>query len=290
MGYSFAGTVETVGPGVKNFQSGDRVVTLRTNKNAGDSRFGSFQKYALASASSTAKLPSSVTLEDGATTILNLAAITSALHVHLGLDLPSLSGEPSSTGKKILIYGGTSSCGGLAIKYATTAGYEVVTTSSPKHQAYVESLKPSYIIDHTQTPDAVVAEIAAKGPYHAIFDSIGTPPVTNLLFDYLGSLGGGSYNTIIPPLGGEKPTPSGVERKFAPYSWAFEEPQREELAHWFYEKYVPQGLEKGLIVATRPQVIEGGLEKVQYALDMMDQSQVSGHKLILYPSRKLSES
>jgi hypothetical protein len=162
----------------------------------------------------------------------------------------------------------------------------VVTTSSPKHKAYVESLSPGHIIDHTQGPDALLSEIKEQGPYDAIFDTIGIPPVTNLLFDYLESVGGGSYNTIIPPLGGERPTPANVERKFAPYNWAFEEPKHEKLARWFYEEYVPKGLESGLIVATRPQLVEGGLEKVQHALDLMDQYQVSGHKLILYPSGK----
>jgi hypothetical protein len=231
-----------------------------------------------------------VPLEEGATAILNLAAITSALHVHLGLDLPSLSGKPSPKGKKVLIYGGTSSCGGLAIKYATTAGYEVVTTSSAKHKAYVESLSPSHIIDHSQAPEILLNEIKEQGPYDAIFDTIGTPLVTNLLFDYLGTLGGGSYNTIIPPVGSEKPTPANVERKFAPYNWAFDEPKHQKLARWFYEEYVPKGLESGVIVATRPQLVEGGLEMAQHALDLMDQNQISGHKLILYPSGKPASS
>jgi NADPH:quinone reductase-like Zn-dependent oxidoreductase len=227
-----------------------------------------------------------VTLEDGAKAVLNLAAITSALHIHLGLDLPPLSGKPSPKDKKVLIYGGTSSCDGLAIKYATTAGYEVVTTSSPEHETYVESLSPSYIIDHSQAPEILLNEIKEQGPYDAIFDTIGTPPVTNVLFDYLGSLGGGSYNTIISPVGGEIPTPANVERKFAPYNWAFGEPKHQKLARWFHEEYVPKGLESGPIVATRPQLVEGGLEKVQHALDLMDQNQVSGHKLISYPSGK----
>jgi hypothetical protein len=89
-------------------------------------------------------------------------------------------------------------------------------------------------------------------------------------------MGGGAYNTIIPPVGGEKPTPANVERKFAPYSFAFDEPRNRELARWFYEDYVPKGLESRLIVATRPQLVEGGLESVQNALNAMDQNQVSG--------------
>lgn len=283
LGTSYAGIVEAVGAGVSQFKPGDRVATIRSGKTLGDPRFGAFQKFALASVDSTSKLPASVALEAGATAILNLAAITSALSVHLGLERPPLSGPPEPKGKKVLIYGGTSSCGGLATKYATTAGYDVVTTSSPQHRAFVESLGPAHIIDHTQPPDALLQQLKEHGPYDAIFDTIGIPPVTNLVYDYLASVGGGSYNTIIPPIGGEKPVPANVERKFAPYSWAFEEPQHLQFARWFYEEYVPKGLESGLIVPTRPQVVPGGLDQVQHALDLMDQYKVSGHKLILYP-------
>lgn len=235
-------------------------------------------------------MPAAVALEDGATAILNIAAVTSALHVHLGLGLPSLSGTISPNSKKVLIYGGTSSCGGLAIKFASTAGYGVVTTSSPKHKSYVQSLSPGHIIDHIQTPDALLAEIEQQGPYDAIFDTIGTPPVTNLLYDYLSSVGGGSYNTIIPLSGAEKPIPPKVERKFAPYNFIFADLKYEKLARWLYKEYVPKGLESGLILATRPQLVEGGLEEVQHALDLMDRGQVSGHKLILYPNGRLGSS
>lgn len=256
---------------------------MRIGKTLGDARFGAFQKLALASATSTSKLPPSAPLNGAATALLNLAAVASALTIHLGLDPPSLSGAASPKGKTVLIYGGSSSTGGLATKYASSAGYTVVTTASPAHRAFVESLNPAHIIDHTQPPAAMQHQLAHHGPYAAIFDAIGLPPVTNQLFDYLASVGGGAYNTVIPPLGGEKPTPPGVERRFAPYSFAFAEPANADFARWFYNEYVPRGLESGLVVPTRPQVVEGGLEQVQYALDLMDQGKVSGRKLVLYP-------
>lgn len=293
LGTSFAGIVEAVGTDVTAFQPGDRIVTLRSFKTLGDARFGAFQQYALASTSSTAKLPSSVPLEHGATTILNLAAVTSALHVHLDLDLPTidfspLSGKPlANKNKKVLIYGGTSSAGSLAIQSAAAAGYTVVTTSSPQHRAYVESLSPAaHIIDHTQFRGSLLAEIAAYGPYTAIFDTIGIPSVTNLFFEYLTSVGGGSYDTLIPLLGGENPTPANVQRRFAPYTATLGDPKHAGLGRWFYDEYLPRGLASGLIRATRPQVVEGGLQAVQTGLDLMKSGQVSGHKLVLYPNGK----
>jgi NADPH:quinone reductase-like Zn-dependent oxidoreductase len=173
--------------------------------------------------------------------------------------------------------------GGLAVNFATAAGYKVITTSSPKHRSFVESLGPEHIIDHTQTPDAIVQELKAHGPYDAIFDGIGLPAVTDIFYDYLGSIGGGKYYTTLPPVGTERPKPENVERTFAPYSFALNEPENKHVAEWLYKEFIPKGLENGLIVPTRPQLVSGGLEQVQHALDLMFQNQVSGHKLILYP-------
>ena len=267
---------------------GEAVAVIRTGPYLGDSRFGAFQRYALASVASLSTL-SSANLSAAAATILNLAAVVSALSIHLGLSRPPWSGPAPAENavKKILIYGGSSSCGGLAIKYAVSAGYSVITTSSPRNCEFVESLQPGYVIDHTQSGSEILASIRQHGPYEAIFDSIGLPPVTDILVEYIASTGGGSYNTLIPPIGGEKPIPSNVERKFAPYNWAFDEEKHREIRDWFYQKYLPEGLYSGLVVPTRQHVVKGGLEKVQEVLDLMMKGGVSGHKLVMDPCERL---
>jgi NADPH:quinone reductase-like Zn-dependent oxidoreductase len=249
-----------------------------------DSRYGAYQQYPLGVAANSSKLPDSVSFEAAAASILNLSAASAALTIFGGLDRPDLSGSlPARQGKKVLIYGGSSSTGGFAIRYARAAGYEVVTTSSPRHRAYVESLQPDTIIDHSGPAAEIEESIRANGPYHFIFDTIGLPPVTNILVSYVDSLGGGSYNTMIPPVGGEKPIPDHVQRKFQPYNFAFETPENKHLKTWLFEELIPKGLESGVIVPTRPQWVEGGLEKVQEALDLMGDDKVSGAKLVLDP-------
>ena len=266
-----------------NFEAGDKVAAIRTGKNLGDPRFGAFQKYGLATTYSTAKLLPSTPVSEAAAVILNLAAVVSALSIHLSLTRPPLSGSPEPQGKKVLIYGGSSASGQLAVKYAASAGYKVITTSSPQNRDFVASLGPTHIIDHKLPPASIVAALQAQGPYYKIFDTIGLPPVTNIMVEYLSAIGGGSYNTFIPLLGPEKPIPENVERKFAPYSWAFEEEANKHIAKWFYEEYVPQGLESGLIVPNRLEVVEGGLGKVQDVLDLMMKGGVSGKKLVMDP-------
>ncbi|KAF2637606.1 GroES-like protein [Massarina eburnea CBS 473.64] len=286
LGSSFAGTVEAVGPDVTSFEKGDNIATIRAGKNYGDPRFGAYQKYALASVTSTSKLGPSTPLHAASAAILNTSAMVSALTIYLGLDRPVLSGSPTSENKnkKMLIYGGSSSCGGLGIKYAVEAGYTVITTSSAHNRSFVESLGPAHIIDHRLPESEVVAQLTEQGPYDAIFDTIGTPPATSVLFSYLESLDKPvTYHSLIPPLPGTREAPESIKRVFAPYNFAFAEEKHRGLAKWLYEEYIPKGLVSGKIVATRQEVLEGGLGSVQGALDRMNEDKVSGVKLVVDP-------
>lgn len=278
---SFAGIIERVGPDVADFKIGDRVATVRDGLKAADPRFGAYQQYALASQTSTSKLVGGVTIESGATSILNLAAVATALSIYMGLDRPSIASKVESNGKRILIYGGSSSTGGLATSYATAAGYEVITTSSPQNKAFVQSLGLSTIIDHSQPRDELLKSIRSHGPYDAIFDTIGLPHVADLLAEYLESTGGGTYYSLLAP---EKPLPDNVQCKFAPYSLALDKPEHQEFRAWFYNELVPRGLDTGVIVPTKPQWVDGGLGQAQQALDLMMEGKVSGRKLLLDPS------
>ncbi|RSL54343.1 hypothetical protein CEP54_009941 [Fusarium duplospermum] len=283
LGLSFSGVVESVGPGVERFSKGDNVAVARPHDKSNDPRFGSFQQYALACADTTAKLPSSEFLESGAKVVLNLATVTAACSHFLRLERPGLDKPTSPRGERILVYGGSSSCGGLAIRYVTAAGYKVVTTSSPKNHEYVASLGPTVVIDHTSPPDKIIQDLQTHGPYHRILDTIGVPPVTNIITKYLSNVGGGCYNTLIPVFPGTNPIPDNVERRFESYSWIFNNPEHEEFKKWYYKTLVPQGLESGVIVPTPSQRVDGGLANTQHALDLMNRGEVSGHKLVLDP-------
>ncbi|KAL9123776.1 MAG: hypothetical protein Q9217_006828 [Psora testacea] len=282
LGSSFAGVVEKVGPDVSEFQPGDRVACNRASYAHDDLRFGAFQKYVLASVNESSKLDPRTSIQEGAAVIVNLSVSVAALSTYLGLSRPPLSGKGPSLGKKVLVYGGSSSCGGYAVKYATDAGYTVVTTSSPKNHDFVSSLGAAHVIDHTQTADKIVAELKANRPYDTIYDSIGLPPVTNILGEYLGEEGG-NYCTLLPLLGPEKPLPSNVVRKFDSWSSALVDDTNRDLGEWYYKEYVPQGLVSGAIIPTRQIEVKGGLEKVQEAVNTMGPGGVSGHKLVLNP-------
>ncbi|GIJ85083.1 hypothetical protein Asppvi_003938 [Aspergillus pseudoviridinutans] len=277
LGVSFAGIVEEVGPAVASVKLGDRVVVSK--KPGGGNSYSAFQKYALASESSLAKLDRSTTFDDASVAITNLATIVAALSIQMGLERPPLSGKARPNGKRVLIYGGSSSCGRYATKYASDAGYEVVTTSSPKHRKLVEEHNPSYIIDHTLPGEKLISELKSRGPYDAVFDAIGTPPVTAMLVAMFGEKGG-LYHTTLPPMGDEL-IPTNVERIFASYTSLLFKDGNEDVRKWFFEKYVPKGLANGQIIPSSIIKKENGLRSVQEVLDSI--LSVTGKRFVVNP-------
>ncbi|KAF2816284.1 GroES-like protein [Mytilinidion resinicola] len=251
LGLSFSGTVEKVGSSVTDFKAGDRVAVHRSSGHSTGpvgpfehSSTGSYQKYVIADSQTTAKLEDNVTFEAAAAAITNLATAVSALAISLKLDRPNPKGpNPANEGKKVLIYGGSSSVGGFAVHFAVRAGYTIITTSSPRNLATVTSLHPAKIIDHTQPASSIVEELKAAGPYHAVFDTIGLPTTTTILGQVLAEQGGELYATQ-PPFG-PLDLPSNVQRHFGSFPAAFEQPENEEYRNWFYGifgKYLGMGL------------------------------------------------
>lgn len=222
LGQSSAGVVENTGTGVSTFSIGDGVGVIRHPSKQSDHRFGAFQQYALASVESTSKLDPQTRLHDAAATILNLAAVASALSTYLNLARPTSTGPIQPKGEKVLLYGGSSSSGGLAIDFARAAGYEVVSTSSPSNLELVRSHGSKVaVLDHTQRAEKVVQDLHSHGPYSRILDTIGLPPVTKILVAYLSSLGGGSYSTLTALSPDDEPVPNNVRRNYEAYAWVF---------------------------------------------------------------------
>jgi NADPH:quinone reductase-like Zn-dependent oxidoreductase len=278
LGSSFAGVVESVGSGVQDIQVGERVVVKRPANKSKDPRYGGFQKYALAGDFTTSKVADDTSLEDAAATILNLATAVAALVVYLGLDRAPIDGPAPPNGKRVLIYGGSSSVGGLATRYASDAGYEVVTTSSPRNEAFVTSLGAKVVVDHTLSPVSLIAALKSHGPYVAILDCISTPGVDAIMARVLGGTGG-TYYALVPQMSDFK-MPKNVKREFASFSLVLEDQDR-ELGEYFFKEYLPKTLANGRIVPTRVEKVSGGLGAMQEALDRS--LTVSGRKIVVDP-------
>ncbi|KAL4893187.1 chaperonin 10-like protein [Aspergillus ambiguus] len=281
-GFTFAGVVLQVGPEVTSVQPGDRVAVARWGWTGGDKKFGAFQKFSLALEQNLVRLEPHVSFQNAAGVIANLSTVVAALSICMGLDFPPVTGKAKNNGRRVFVYGGSSSVGALAVQYASDAGYEVVTTSSPQNWEMVQARGPSVIIDHTQTEDKLLTDIHAHEPYAGIFDAIGSPEVTRLMGQLLAENGGLFFSTSPTPVDGQ--LPKNVEKRWFGYSEVLvSDPQNEKARKWYLGEYLPVGLSSGSIYSNPALQLSGGLGTVQETLDLLFDGKVSGKKVFINP-------
>ena len=194
---------------------------------------------------------------------------------------PLNDATPTKKDKKILIYGGSSSFGVLAIQYLAQAGYSVIATSSPKNHDLVAKLGAAAVIDHSKDASTVTEELLAHGPYDYVVDMISLPNTLPITAAVVQKQGGGKLWATQPPFGPES-MPEGVTRAFEPWSDPLYEDGNGHLLDWTINTYLPQGLAKGYIIPLPVEKVAGGLEGVNEALDRMQRG-VSGVRLVAYP-------
>ncbi|OJD29625.1 alcohol dehydrogenase [Diplodia corticola] len=282
LGFSSAGTVDSVGSNVSYVKPGDRVVVLAPLGTT-DPRTRHFQEYYIAFPRYTSNIPHNVSLEDASSVPANLVTIVGVMHAIFGPQRPSPDGKKAaSKGKKLLVYGGSSSVGGYAIKYASDLGYDVITTSSSQNKEFVTSLGATSIVDHRQSAEKIVSELKALGPFDAVFDAIGTPQPTAILGKVLAETGGGTIFTTLPEFGDATAyaRPESVKRVYDSWPQVLDKEEQKELLEWTYHVYIPEGLGSGAIVPTRNVEVPGGVEGIQKILDKSLEGGVSGKRLI----------
>lgn len=247
-----------------------------------DNKFGALQKYALALEENTLKLEPEISFEDASGVIANLATVVSALNIYMGLSLPPITGKAPSNGKRVLVYGGSSAVGGLAVKYASDAGYEVVTTSSMANKKLVEERNAAHIIDHCQSKEDILRELRAHGPYEGIFEAIGSQTTTQLMVELLRESGGQFFSTSPSP--GDDQIPNNVQKKWAGYSETLvSQEANRALRGWYMENYFPKALKNRSVWPNPALWLKGGLNSAQEALDLLYEGKVSGKKIFLNP-------
>ncbi|KAA8650329.1 hypothetical protein EYZ11_012684 [Aspergillus tanneri] len=280
LGMSYGGRVAAVGSEVTNFKVGDIVAAAKTAGAAGN-KFGAFQRYVIARDITTSKISESVDLTVPVTLIGNLSTAVGLFNASVGLERPDPNGQAPARGKKVLIYGGTSSFGSLSVQYVAQAGYNVITTTSPKHKDLVSKLGAVQVIDHTQVHEALVKALVKEGPYDLVVDSISLPNTIQTTAAVVAAQGGGNLHTLLPAIGPES-LPQGVTRQFASWSVALVEEKNAGLLTWAFKTYLPQVTANGKAIPLPSKKASGGLEGLNDALDILLQG-VSGQKIVIDP-------
>lgn len=297
-----SGEVVEVGPGVTRFKVGDRVVGYAngTDQKYNSPAHGGFQVYTVLLVNAASQIPHTLSYESAVVLPLGLSTAASGLFQkdQLGLQLPSASPKP--TGKTLLVWGGSTSVGSNAIQLAVAAGYEVITTCSPKNFGYVKKLGASEAFDYnskTVVNDLIHAfrgkssagalAIGARAAENCLdilakcrgnkFISMATypvpqqPPERFVLLTCIASYMSGMMNILV------KSRTRGIRTNFIFGSTLL----YNEIGKAIYVDFLPRALAEGAyIAAPDPYVIGKGLEKIQAGLDIQRKG-VSAKKVVV---------
>jgi NADPH:quinone reductase-like Zn-dependent oxidoreductase len=161
VGSDVAGEVVEIGSGVTRLKIGDRVVGFAagTDKQRNRAAEGAFQNYVVLLAHMAAPIPDAMTFEAAAVLPLGISTAACGLFQKDFLAMNAPSAAPTPTGKTLLVWGGSTSVGSNAIQLAVAAGYDVITTASPRNFAYVKQLGAREAFDYRSK--TVIADIVS---------------------------------------------------------------------------------------------------------------------------------
>ncbi|KAJ5464204.1 hypothetical protein N7475_007339 [Penicillium sp. IBT 31633x] len=293
LGNDCAGEVVQIGDHVSRFKIGDRVLAhaLSMDPAVNKSSEGAFQKFTVIRDNMAALIPDWMSYEEACVIPLGLSTAATALFQKdfLALAHPGIPNEAStSTPEVILIWGGSTSVGSNAIQLACAAGYEVVTTCSPKNFEYVTSLGASDVLDYRDksTIPRIIDLLEKKKVAGAIaIGNNSTEACIEILANTQGSKFVAQASFPFPEV--ILTTTLGFARAMGALIWSNirifissklhgvttrfifgSSLAHNEIGSMIYGHFMPGALATGVFVAApKPYVVGKGLEDIQKALD-----------------------
>jgi D-arabinose 1-dehydrogenase-like Zn-dependent alcohol dehydrogenase len=280
LGMDLSGTVVEVGSAVTRFKPGDRVLAHSDQLKMNSA--GAFQLFVVAQDNMSSQIPDSMEFEDACVlpACLSVAAVGLFQKDYLALQYPTV--PPKPTGKSLVLWGRSTSVGSNAIQLGVAAGYEVITTCSPRNFAYVKKLGASHVFDYS-SPTAVTDILAVlKGKICA-----GAVAIGNYASPGNGTVAGEACLEIVEKSEGKKfvamammfqgTVPEGIEMKFI-WGSALKD---NEVGKVVFEEFLPEALEEGsYLCAPDPVVVGKGLERIQEAFEVAKKG-VSAKKVVV---------
>ncbi|KAK5112364.1 hypothetical protein LTR62_004327 [Meristemomyces frigidus] len=289
-GCDFAGTVIEVGSAVtKSLKPGDRIAGVVHG--AKDAENGAFAEYCVAQGDLAIRIPDELSFEKAATLPLGIATVGQGLYQQgLKLPLPIPAPVSKTSGEQVLIYGGSTATGSLAIQFARLSGHEVLTTCSARNNELVRSLGAKQVYDYRSASIGAKINSDTNNGLRLIYDTIGSPDSAKICQEAMSSdTKGTRYATIIgPPAEFKK---EGVEPVVTMMYTIFNSPMM------YFGQHVPAiaddyefgkvffGITEQLLaegrLKTHPEVVGGkGLEGALEGMREMSEEKVSGVKLV----------
>lgn len=242
---------------------------------------GAWQTYTVLRDIATAKIPDSMSFEEGS--VFPMAIATSAIAIFACLGIPRPTGSITTKSSGLLVWGAASSVGTAAVQLAKNSGFKVFVTASPAHHQYLKTLGAFEVFDYRDASvvDKIVASAkVADTPIGFAFDAVGEGRTSLQSAEVLLS-SGGKGGKLVSVLGWPEQTakPEGIEFSQTGALRAFTE--HAELGEWLFNDYLEKALKDGSIIpAPKIEVVPGGIEVAQAVLDK-SKAGVSGKKLIV---------
>ncbi|KAH0545503.1 hypothetical protein GP486_008441, partial [Trichoglossum hirsutum] len=162
---------------------------------------GAYAEYILAKGDTQMHIPDGVTFEEAATLGVGITTVGQALYQSLGLRLPGEQQSASASAEEktpVLIYGGSTATGTLAIQFAKLSGYKVVTTCSPRNFDLVRSLGADAVFDYNDPNCAAEIRKFTADKLFYVLDCISTQSAGTICANAIGPAGG-KYSCLLSP-------------------------------------------------------------------------------------------
>ncbi|KAH8595746.1 chaperonin 10-like protein [Bisporella sp. PMI_857] len=196
IGCDYAGIVKEVGSAVtKPFKQGERIAGFVHGGNPSYLEDGAFSNYITAKGDLQIKIPENLSFEEAATLGAGVTTVAQAMYQSLKLPLPN---EEIEARPPLLIYGGSTATGALAIQYAKLSGVAVVTTCSPRNFDYVKNLGADAVFDYASPTCAEDIKAYIKGEFAHVLDCIGEDSSANVCIPTMSATYPGTYVTLYP--------------------------------------------------------------------------------------------
>lgn len=241
---------------------------------------GSYAEYAIAPVHTAINLPSSTTYEEAATLPLAVYTAVVGLYADNRLALPE-PWAPATEPTPLVIYGGATSVGAFAIKYAQRSNIHPIITVAGKGTEFVEGLldksKGDVVVDYRQGHEGVVKEIKAAlngKPLKYAFDCVGEHGSSDILGEVLAEDG---RLTFVLPLKDDAKVAKSVYRKLTYVANVHTTHKDLGLVH---ARYLTKGLHEGWFKGHPFEVVKGGLEGVEGALKNLKDGKASAVKYV----------
>lgn len=286
VGCDMCGIIEQVGSAVtRDWKKGDRIATFVHGSNESQPEDGCFAEYCVAKGDLGLKVPDAMSNDEAATIGAGVITCGQALYQSLGLPFPG-DGFDKYNGY-ILIYGGSTATGTLAIQYAVLSGCKVVATASQHNFPLLKALGAEEVFDYKDAECGKKICEYTKDSLTLVLDCIAEGSSSAICEDAISSQGG-TISYLLPTA--KKTREDVVSKKTLGYTVngeAFDKfgrhfdamPEDFEFCKSFWE-LTQKLVNAGQIAVHPPKVGNGGLEGCFDGFQQLREGNVSGVKLV----------